>query len=151
MISLFDKPVSQPRVGTQKEKIKPKLSTRFGYKDTSHCSEFKPTKLRGKYALLKPRFVKRLKLLQYMISRMDFEYNIRCYDMRNSSKCRFCSECMLTHSGHEREFRYRTYTWPEAYLHLIDNHNLRPHKVFYKLVVRLTQKHLPLTSIEKTV
>src|SRR5690606_35004202 len=83
-----------------------------------------------------------LTLLHSMIAK-QWRHDIHCWDYRGPSVC-----CGIFLSV-VRAFVCKRFTWPESYVIQIEHKQTAPDKDFFLLVLRATERRMPLTAVEK--
>ena len=134
---------------TSPDDNEPLIFTRVGFELTVPQGLFKGDRPRGSYAKVHRQFVARLDELQCTLQGLSPSSGSRASVMRNRCTCHLCGIHMTP--GYEWEFQHGTFIWPESYLHLVDQHGLRPPMPFYREVVRATVEALPATRLEAAI
>lgn len=68
---------------------------------------------------------------RFLIWLAHVERNLaKCKVYKGSSTCRICGDWNGT-----KEYEYNGFRWPEGYSHYIEEHNVRPDKAFYDMIM----------------
>lgn len=100
----------------------------------------------AKFDKHRKRFCKRLELAHSKIAKR-FKAGSFSWDFGNNYHC----ECgkQIVSNWCVRAFVHREFSWPESLLHHIKYHKVAPTKAFYVMILKVTEKYIPLNELEK--